>query len=346
MNIVELNRFNVTAIAIEGVPSSVPAGAAAVFRSRVDRAARELMAGENLPELEVAVTSGCNAKPAGRIPKATQGEPTPTGPKYLCREPLYTMDRLVVSSRVRDELESAMQLIALQKLIFEDWGLKAIEPHPRSALSLYGPPGTGKTMAAHAIAHAAGRRILCASYTDIESTYHGEGPKNVVELFRTAGEGDAVLFLDEADSLLGKRLTHVTQGAEQAINSLRSQLLLSLDSFKGIVVFATNLIETYDPAFDSRVRHIHVPLPDRAALEEIWRRHLPATLPVDDISLDELANSSEGLAGRDIKTAVITAAVAAARSGSTVSQVHLLHAVDSIRESRRQKEAVRGEVER
>ncbi len=68
-----------------------------------------------------------------------------------------------------------------------------------------------------------------------------------------------MLFLDKADSLLGKRLTQVNQGSEQALNSLRSQLLLSLDGFKGIFVFATNLIETYDSAFDSRIRYTHSP---------------------------------------------------------------------------------------
>ncbi len=36
------------------------------------------------------------------------------------------------------------------------------------------------------IAHAAGKKILCASYTDIESIYYGEDPNNVCELFRTA----------------------------------------------------------------------------------------------------------------------------------------------------------------
>ncbi len=81
------------------------------------------------------------------------------------------------------------------------------------------------------------------------------------------------------------------------------------------------------------------------ALWEIWQRHLPASLPTEGVSLDNLADCSEGLAGRDVKTAVITAAVKAARSGSTVTQVHLMHAVEAIRESRRQKQATLEGVE-
>ncbi|MBR8840228.1 MAG: AAA family ATPase [Stigonema ocellatum SAG 48.90 = DSM 106950] len=54
---------------------------------------------------------------------------------------------------------------------------------------------------------------------------------------------NAVLFIDEADSLLSKRLLHVTQGSEQAINSIRSQLFICLEQYQGIVIFATNLVE-------------------------------------------------------------------------------------------------------
>ncbi len=53
MSIAGLDRFDVATIAIEGIPS----GAAAVFRSRVDRAARELIQDQNLSELEITVTS-------------------------------------------------------------------------------------------------------------------------------------------------------------------------------------------------------------------------------------------------------------------------------------------------
>jgi hypothetical protein len=35
----------------------------------------------------------------------------------------------------------------------------------------------------------------------------------------------------------------VTQGSEQAINSMRSQLLICLEAFSGAVIFSTNLVE-------------------------------------------------------------------------------------------------------
>jgi ATP-dependent 26S proteasome regulatory subunit len=93
--------------------------------------------------------------------------------------------------------------------------LSKIEPSPKLALNFHDASGTGKTMAAHTLVNAMNRKIM-ASYAEIESKYHGDGPKNVKKLFRLASETNAVLFIDEADSLLSKRLTNVTRGSEQA----------------------------------------------------------------------------------------------------------------------------------
>lgn len=90
--------------------------------------------------------------------------------------------------------------------MFDEWGLRSIIPNASSAISFYGPPGTGKSMAAEAIAENLGKKILRATYADIESKFHGEGPKMVKAIFRAAERDDAILFLDESDSLLSKRL--------------------------------------------------------------------------------------------------------------------------------------------
>ena len=82
------------------------------------------------------------------------------------------------------------------------------------------------------------------SYADIESKYHGDGPKNLKSIFYAAERDKAVLFIDEADSLLSKRLTSINTGSEQAINSMRSELLICLEKFEGIVIFATNIVES------------------------------------------------------------------------------------------------------
>lgn len=45
--------------------------------------------------------------------------------------------------------------------------------------------------------------------------------------------------------------------------------------FRGVLIFATNLVKNYDPAFETRVRNVHFPLPDRDRRRRIWAGHLP-----------------------------------------------------------------------
>ncbi len=256
--------------------------------------------------------------------------------QYKAQQPLFTFDQLVVPDALMEDLLSAVEVMRVEHKVFDEWGLRTIQPFPHSALNFHGPPGTGKTLAAHTIAHTLKRSILVASYAEIESKFHGEGPKNVKAIFHAAERDQAILFIDEADSLLSKRLTEVTQGSEQAINSMRSQLFICLQEFRGVVIFATNLVENYDKAFETRVRHLHFPLPDEYCRREIWRRHLVPQLPVaKNVSIDQLAAYADDICGRDIRNAVIDAAVRVARYGKTQVELRdLIEAVDRIKAAR------------
>jgi AAA+ superfamily predicted ATPase len=112
---------------------------------------------------------------------------------------------------------------------------------------------------------------------------------------------------------------------------------LQLDSFEGVVLFATNLAANYDPAFVRRIlAHIHFPLPDEAALIRLWAYHLPAQLPRQpDVTPEALASRSLGLSGGDVLNAVILAAAAAVESGdATISLAHFEEALAQIRRSK------------
>jgi len=224
--------------------------------------------------------------------------------QYVATTPDFSFSRLVVNDKTKNELERGVRLFEFHDLIFGKWGLKANSPHPVVALNFFGPPGTGKTLAAHAMADYLKKKIIIASYAQIESMYHGEGPKNVEAIFKAAEKQDAILFIDEADSLLSSRLTNVRQGSENAINSMRSQILICLERFTGIVIFATNLVSNYDRAFESRVRSIEFPLPDEQCRQRLWQMHLPSTFPVsNDVDAAELAKI-DGICGREIRNAV------------------------------------------
>jgi ATP-dependent 26S proteasome regulatory subunit len=334
-------------LVIQGIPDDIPLPVDALCRSRLRHAVTELLHKTRLQDLRITVTaaSGLLNGHAGSSPEAETTVQTRSSDdppieiralQYKAQQPLFTFEQLVVPDTLLEDLLSAVEVIQVEHKVFEEWGLRRIQPFPHSALNFHGPPGTGKTLAAHAIAHRLNRSILIASYAEIESKFHGEGPKNIKAIFHAAERDHAILFIDEADSLLSKRLTEVTQGSEQAINSMRSQLFICLQEFRGVVIFATNLVENYDKAFETRVRYLHFPLPDEQCRREIWRKHLVPQLPLaENVSPDHLAAYADDICGRDIRNAVIDAAVRAARyRRDHVEQRDLLEAVDRIKATR------------
>lgn len=234
-----------------------------------------------------------------------------TSVTFIPIQPKYTFSQLIIPDSVKDEIMTALSVIKNKKLIYDDWGFGQVEPNPRSILNFYGEPGTGKSMCAHAIASELGKSLLALNYADIESKYVGEAAKNLKKAFDTAKETDAVMFFDEADSFLGKRIENVTAGSDQALNSLRSQMLIYLEEFTGVVLFATNLVTNFDRAFESRIlNHIKFELPNREARAAIIEKMIPAKLPKDkDFCMEDylaISDLIDGLSGREIKTAIQT----------------------------------------
>ena len=230
-------------------------------------------------------------------------------PTFLPIDPKYTFDQCILPETVKSEIMNALSLIKHRDLIYNKWGFGKIDPSPRSILNFYGPPGTGKSMCAHAIASELKQPLLALNYADIESKYVGEAAKNLKKAFDCAKELNAVMFFDEADSFLGKRIENVTTGSDQALNSLRSQMLIYLESFSGVILFATNLVTNFDKAFESRIlSHIKFELPNREARAAIIRKMLPQDLPIDntitDENLLEASDIIDGLSGREIKNAI------------------------------------------
>lgn len=229
--------------------------------------------------------------------------------QFFPSKPLYSIDQVVLSEELKGEIETALNLLKYRKKIYDDWGFGKIDPKPRAILNFYGPPGTGKTMTAHAIAKELGLNILALNYADIESKYVGDAPKNLVKAFKTAEENNCLLFFDEADSFLGKRIQNVQSSSDQAVNSLRSQMFILLEQFNGIVVFATNLLGNYDRAFESRIfRHIKLDLPNKEERRKIIEKTVPKValkVPLNNTLLDELAKISDGFSGREIKNAIL-----------------------------------------
>jgi len=204
------------------------------------------------------------------------------------------------------------------------------------AFNFAGPPGTGKTICAEAIAHAVGRRLLVARYAELESMWMGETPKNVAAVFRLAREEQAVLLFDEADAIASKRASSPDLGFQRESNTVVTVLLQQLESFNGVVIFATNLAANFDPAFERRIRtHILFEMPGAEEREAIWRVQMHPTLTplASDVDFKALADAY-AVSGGDIRNAVLKAALAAATEPGHdgAKAIHQHHLEDGIRD--------------
>lgn len=177
----------------------------------------------------------------------------------------------------------------------------------------YGPPGTGKTLLAAATSHAIRNSdnveavFFNVKVSSILSKYFGESSKIISELYGTARDtSPAVVFLDEFESIAGKRDDQDT-GPERRI---LSTLLSELDGMEAkgrrdiyvLTIAATNRPWDLDPAVLSRFeKKILIPLPDAPARAAILQIHLQKRGFQLQGDLAELAKATEGYSGREIE---------------------------------------------
>lgn len=237
-----------------------------------------------------------------------------TLPDFISIKPKFKFSRIILQAQLEQDIRKTLEVLKSRKVIYEDWGFEEVDPQPKAILNFHGPSGTGKTITAHAVAAEVGRKILALKYSEIESKYVGDAPKNLAAAFEQARKDNAVIFFDEADSFLGRRITNVSSSSDQAVNSLRSQMLIQLEEFEGIVIFATNLVKNYDKAFESRIfKHLKFELPNSDQRKSIILKHIPIKVPfsgTERFSVDEiekLVQWSDGFSGREIKNAILEA---------------------------------------
>lgn len=257
---------------------------------------------------------------------------------FQIRKPRLTLDKdVILTSLTRRKLDEAIGAMKFHTTIYHDWGFGAVDPMGRNmVLNLYGPPGTGKTLAAEALAGTLGREFIHIGIAELESKYVGDTAKNIAAAFEIARTESAVLFFDEADTLLGARLSSVTQGIDNEINAMRSTLLMELERFDGVTIFATNFAKNYDHAFVSRIRyHIEFQLPDLDCRRQLWQLLLVPGVPLAedrDNLIRRCAEESQGLSGREIRNVLRTAFPKALMSGDAEPKVLWEHLASAIQE--------------
>ncbi len=220
----------------------------------------------------------------------------------LVEQPKWTLGEVALSQSTIEQIEEMIAYIKNPDKLLQEWEFnRFLKMGTGLSINFFGPPGTGKSITAEAIANQLGVTLIRVNYGELESSFVGGTSENLSKVFRQAEETKSLLFFDEADSVLSRRISNLSQAADHGVNSAKSMLLHLLDKFDGIIIFATNLFKNYDEAFLRRILfNIEFQPPDYKMRLQLWNFHLSKSVP-KKVEYEKLAEISEGLCGGDIR---------------------------------------------
>ncbi len=204
-------------------------------------------------------------------------------------------------SSIKQELQEAVEWPLKYSSVFT-----YADATPPKGILLYGPPGTGKTLMAKASANESEANFISIKGPELLSKWVGESEKGVREIFRKARQAaPCIIFFDEMDAIAPTRGSDL--GDSHVAERVISQFLTEMDGLEiltnVVVIGATNRPDIIDPAllrpgrFD---RILYVSPPDRDSRLQIIKIHTKKKPLSDDVSIEQLADKTEGYTGADI----------------------------------------------
>ena len=168
---------------------------------------------------------------------------------------------------------------------------EGLKQSKKGRICCYGPPGTGKTAWAAWLAEQLDMPLLLKQGSDLLNPYVVRTEQNIAQAFEQAKADNALLVLDEVDTLLFSREGTNRSWERSQVN----EMLTQIERFEGVMVVSTNLIEVLDPAalrrFDLKLKFDYLTLPQRLdfAKQQAEILGLPL-LSEDDLSQIESLN--------------------------------------------------------
>ncbi|KAF2006376.1 P-loop containing nucleoside triphosphate hydrolase protein [Amniculicola lignicola CBS 123094] len=226
-------------------------------------------------------------------------------------------DRLVLPKNQKELILGFTESQRKYRESFDD----VIEGKGRGMIILLcGPPGVGKTLTAESIAEQMKVPLYMMSAGDL-----GLDPRRVEQklqdILEMCTRWNSVLLLDEADVFLEQRSLH-----ELERNKLVSIFLRVLEYYEGTMFLTTNRVNTFDPAFQSRI-HISLDYQGLSAKSRytVWKNFLESSQQehtITEAQLKELANMD--LNGRQIKNILKVARLFAAGEDGKLTHDNIL----------------------
>lgn len=218
---------------------------------------------------------------------------------------------------VKDELMSQV----IKPLRSDNESYVRFDVQPSRGLLFHGPPGTGKTLFARALANALDRPFVELSQADLTHEHINKSPQLIKRLFEEAQHLGGVVFIDEAEQLLGDRTNAENSHAEdqKVTNMFLSALTKEDQDF--ILLLTTNQRDGMDEAIlrPGRVdSEFEIGLPDVEARTEILKLTvLGVPHKLGQEHAEHLAKKTEGWSGAELNALGNQAKLGAAERGAT-----------------------------
>lgn len=166
----------------------------------------------------------------------------------LLNETLQASGHSIIPPATADSLPSDYDPALINASINPISMARGLSSLPEWRLCFHGPPGTGKTAYAHWLAGQLDRPLRVVHTTELLSKYVGDTEKQIASIFRAARQEEAILLLEEGDSLMRDRRMALHNWEVTQVN----ELLMRMESYDGFLIVNTNYFNALDKAYSRR----------------------------------------------------------------------------------------------